>query len=186
MICSQCAHAADQRLPRGHHCDTTRGPGAACDCAHRVDRYRPAPLTVINATPPLRFTACDEGRHRAHPGETCGDYEEDATRARAAWDRLMAPVTAGLERYAADADAHADAVEAAIARVEAEHRPDDIIRIPHATTEQCRAECHDANGPPGRCDLSAGHAEHHRDQTIPGVLRWTEDVAIYSHATTED
>lgn len=40
MICAQCSQAADQHAPRDQHCDTTPGPGAACDCAHRVERYR--------------------------------------------------------------------------------------------------------------------------------------------------
>lgn len=99
MICTRCATAADQRLPRGHHCDTAGGPGAACDCQHLVDRYRPAPLTVINATPPLRVTACDAGRHRAHPGETCGDYETERAVAHAAWESMFASALydAGVE-----------------------------------------------------------------------------------------
>jgi hypothetical protein len=47
----------------------------------------------------------------------------------------LAPVLAVLEQQAVETDAHTSAVEAAIARVEAEHGPDDIIHIPHATTE---------------------------------------------------
>lgn len=42
MICQTCAAAADNRLVRDMHCDSEGGPGAACDCQHRVDRYRPA------------------------------------------------------------------------------------------------------------------------------------------------
>jgi len=43
MVCSQCAQAADQHLPADQHCDSTGGPGAACDCAHRTDLYHPQP-----------------------------------------------------------------------------------------------------------------------------------------------
>lgn len=35
------------------------------------------------------------------------------------------------------------------------------------------------------CDLPAGHAEDHRDSTVPGILRWTDDVAVYPTAARE-
>jgi hypothetical protein len=41
VICHICAAAADRRAPAAEHCTSTGGPGAACDCAHRTDRYRP-------------------------------------------------------------------------------------------------------------------------------------------------
>ncbi|MCU1612608.1 MAG: hypothetical protein JWO98_148 [Frankiales bacterium] len=41
MICRRCAHAADNRLSKSEHCDTTGGPGAACFCQHRPSQ-RPA------------------------------------------------------------------------------------------------------------------------------------------------
>lgn len=40
MICAQCAAASDAHAPRDQHCDTTPGPGARCDGAHRVERYQ--------------------------------------------------------------------------------------------------------------------------------------------------
>ncbi|SEO83277.1 hypothetical protein [Actinacidiphila rubida] len=40
MICLTCRIAADAQAPADQHCDTVPGPGAACDCQHRTDRYR--------------------------------------------------------------------------------------------------------------------------------------------------
>lgn len=40
MICRDCCEAADQHAGRDAHCDADGGPESACDCAHRVDRYR--------------------------------------------------------------------------------------------------------------------------------------------------
>lgn len=40
MICRTCQDAADAHAPRDQHCDATPGPGARCDCQHRVERYR--------------------------------------------------------------------------------------------------------------------------------------------------
>lgn len=34
MICPRCARAADQRAPRGQHCNNPK-----CPCGHRVERY---------------------------------------------------------------------------------------------------------------------------------------------------
>ncbi len=39
MVCDTCARAADQRAGRDQHCDSKGGPGARCDCQHRVDQY---------------------------------------------------------------------------------------------------------------------------------------------------
>lgn len=102
MICTPCARAADQRLGRDQHCDDDK-----CMCGHRVDRYRPKPdheptLNVVYATPPLLYAACDEGRHIAHLGLTCDEYEADRAAMRTAWDRLMAPVNEELAKLHAD------------------------------------------------------------------------------------
>jgi hypothetical protein len=35
------------------------------------------------------------------------------------------------------------------------------------------------------CDLPAHHDEDHRDSTVPGVLRWADDVAVYPAAEPE-
>ncbi|MFJ4551049.1 hypothetical protein ACIP4X_17785 [Streptomyces sp. NPDC088817] len=40
MICTRCAHAADNQLGKEEHCDAQGGPDAACLCQHRTDRYR--------------------------------------------------------------------------------------------------------------------------------------------------
>jgi hypothetical protein len=51
MICARCAHAADHRLPAGQHCDAQPGPGSRCDCAHRVDLYRPPAVPPVPEPP---------------------------------------------------------------------------------------------------------------------------------------
>lgn len=91
MVCDRCARAADQHAGRDQHCGSTGGPGAACTCQHRTDRY--------------------QGRDG------------------------FAAVAAFYDRLGHALDAHAAAVEAAIARVEAEHGPDDTITIPYVTTK---------------------------------------------------
>lgn len=206
---------------------------------------RDAGLRFEYATPPLRVTACDAGRHRAHPGETCEDYETERAVAHAAWESMFTrilrdteaavtkqmtnqmlygpagrPVPYGIhatdvpaslrgpaarppaeggriptrdeaahaiaaltppirlladgedpwaappvvpaallrafEQQAVEMDAHADAVEAAIARVETEHCPDDIIRIPRGTCSATLADHRDA-ARIFRCTLPADH-----------------------------
>lgn len=49
MICLPCRTAADAHAPADQHCDAQPGPGAACDCQHRVDRYQPNPDHDISA-----------------------------------------------------------------------------------------------------------------------------------------
>lgn len=104
MICPTCSRAADQRAPRTQHCDD---PG--CTCGHNVQRYgtttagvQQPELTVAYASPPMLYTACDEGRHIAHPCETCEEYETDRAAMSAAWDRLMAPINKEISALHAD------------------------------------------------------------------------------------
>lgn len=40
MICPTCREAADDQLPADQHCGSAGGPGAACTCQHRADRYQ--------------------------------------------------------------------------------------------------------------------------------------------------
>jgi hypothetical protein len=49
VICLPCRTAADARAPRDQHCNTVPGPGAACDCQHRTDRYQPQPEDDLTA-----------------------------------------------------------------------------------------------------------------------------------------
>lgn len=51
MICARCKDAADRHAPADQHCDSPGGPGAPCDCAHRTDRYQPAPTPAVLETP---------------------------------------------------------------------------------------------------------------------------------------
>ena len=76
MICRTCAHAADHRLGREHHCLATGEPGGACDCQHRVERYRA--LSVISrqrmtqlpagtqyGTPTRQYSSVSQGSNSA-------------------------------------------------------------------------------------------------------------------------
>lgn len=40
MICLTCREAADDQRAADQHCGSTGGPGAACTCQHRTDRYQ--------------------------------------------------------------------------------------------------------------------------------------------------
>jgi hypothetical protein len=67
-----------------------------------------------------------------------------------------------FERHADDANAHAAAVEAAIAE------------------GQCRAEYHKPNDRSARCELADGHDGDHRQQTGPDLcFNWPETIAMY-------
>lgn len=107
MICAPCARAADARAPRDQHCTTT-----GCTCGHRVERHQAA--TVL--PPMIRLLADGE------------DPDDDPP-------FNLGPVLDVLQRQAAETAAHADAVEAAITRVEAAHGPEDTIHIPRTTTK---------------------------------------------------
>lgn len=49
MICGRCAHAADLQLPASEHCDEQAGPGAWCDCQHKVPDTPPPRRDLIMA-----------------------------------------------------------------------------------------------------------------------------------------
>lgn len=131
MICAQCSQAADRHAPRDQHCNTTPGPGAACDCQHRVERYR-----ALDGAPAIdrSYRQLAQTLQRAAPLPPMirlladGEDPDDGTTV------IPAHVMRRYEQQAATIDAHADAVETAIARVEADHSPDDIIRIPRTDT----------------------------------------------------
>lgn len=178
MICSTCATAADAHAPAGQHCDATGGPGARCDCAHRTDRYRPAPppgLVAVAAfydqlaalipaelpwpPPDSAMDACPCGGTTSQHAPDCPIHPVRLRAAAAAADALLPP-------------------EARAAGLHFEWADD--------VTERCRAEFHEPNRPDGHCDLPAGHTEHHRDRSLPGDLHWTDDVAIYPTDTTKD
>ncbi|MDT0306150.1 hypothetical protein RM780_04130 [Streptomyces sp. DSM 44917] len=73
MVCPRCCAAADARAPRDQHCDANGGPGAACDCAHRVERYSDAPDPDCDCQPPR------PGGHDAHCLALCTDPAADHT-----------------------------------------------------------------------------------------------------------
>lgn len=120
------------------------------------------------------------------------------------------------QAHAEDAQAHAEAVEAAIAKSTCTatlQRVGDINRrcteqihpgdyhhddtrswhdtdpgaTPHVdATDQCRAEYHQPNWPSGHCDRPAGHPDNHRDQTISASYQWRDDHAVYPAEPTTE
>lgn len=53
MICTRCAHAADNQLAAAQHCGGGGGPGSRCDCQHRTDRYGPIPRALTLTVYPV-------------------------------------------------------------------------------------------------------------------------------------
>lgn len=115
MICPTCTAAADARAPRDQHCADPK-----CMCGHRVERYAdPAPLQHLAAE------ALTAVRHDPR----ADDPAYNPITGYRTWDEVEADppqftgILAVFEQQAAETDTHAAAVEAAIARLEAE--PDD-------------------------------------------------------------
>lgn len=150
MICDLCCAAADRRAPKTEHCTD---PG--CTCGHRTDRYRALDGRAAVAA---MYADLDRATQptEVHPRAITRVISEPFS---------LGPVLAVLDQQAAEADAHTAAVETAIARVEAEHGPNDVIPIPR--TDTCTATL---GGPLGfgtaQCTQSAGHY----DQTMEPVL----------------
>jgi hypothetical protein len=146
LICRICATAADRRAPRDQHCTDPK-----CTCGHRVQRYRFAPGGILRNVPAIDEVAsgcfprpgAPEGlygpmhaavrRTLTHPLPPMARHPADDENPDDEPFNL-GPVLAIYERLAAETDAHTVAVEAAIARLEAEPG-DRTITFPRITTE---------------------------------------------------
>lgn len=75
-------------------CHKTGGSHTAADTANVALPEDDEPVLTARRLTTL-VPACDDGRHHAHPGEPCDEYEANCEAAQAAWDRMMArfPVT---------------------------------------------------------------------------------------------